>query len=67
MTALPQFSRVEQHDPASDDREGVLELEVVEDGAHGDDVFEQRAQIGDVPLPVAELVDQLVLGLFGET
>jgi hypothetical protein len=39
--------------------------EVVEDGAGRDDVFEQRTQIGNVPLAVAELVDELVLRLFG--
>src|SRR5438105_2608359 len=57
--------RVEQHHPAADGREGVLELEVVEDGALGDDVLQQGPQVGDVPLAVAQLVDQAALGLPG--
>src|SRR5438067_2006170 len=64
MAALAQFSRVEQHDPASDDGKVVLELEIVKDRAGGDDVFKQRTQIGDVPLSVAKFVDELVLRLF---
>ena len=60
-----QLAGVEQHHPAADDREGVLQLEVVEDGALGDDVLEQGPQVGDVPLAVAQLVDEAVLGLLG--
>src|SRR5204862_900863 len=52
----------QQHDPPADEREVVFELEVVEDGALWNDVFQQRAQSGNVPLTVAELVDQSVLG-----
>src|SRR6185503_4477033 len=59
-----QFSSVEQHHAASDDGEIVFELEVVEDGARRNDVLEQRAQIRNVPLSVAQLVDEPVLGLF---
>jgi hypothetical protein len=46
---------------------GVLQLEVVEHRAGGDDVLEQPAQGGDVPLAVAQLVDEAALGLAGET
>ena len=60
-----QLAGVEQHHPAADGREGVLQLEVVEDGALGDDVLEQGPQGGDVPLAVAQLVDEAVLGLLG--
>ena len=65
MVARLKLAGVEQHHPAPDDREGVLELKVVEDGAFGDNVLEQRPQVGDVPLAVAQLVNQAVLGFFG--
>ena len=60
-----ELASVEQHHATPDDREGVLQLKVVEDGALGNDVFEQRPQVGDVPLAVAQLVNQAVLGFFG--
>src|SRR5437763_11926255 len=44
--------------------EVVLELEIVEDGTLRHDVFEEGAQGRDVPLAVAQLVDEAVLGLF---
>ena len=50
---------------AADHRERVLQFEVVEHGAGGDDVFEQGAQVGDVPLAVAQFVDEPALGLTG--
>ena len=56
---------VQEHHPAADHREVVLELEVVEHGALGDDVFEEGAQVGSVPLAVAQFVDQVALGLDG--
>ncbi len=65
MAARLELAGVEQHHPAADHREGVLQLEIVEDGTLGDDVFEQRPQVGDVPLAVAQLVNEAVLGLFG--
>ena len=65
MLARLELAGVEQHHPAPDDREGMLELEVVEDRALGDDVLEEGAQVRDVPLTVAQLVDQAVLGLLG--
>ena len=65
MVARLELAGVEQHHPAADGREGVLELEVVEDGALGDDVLEQGPQVGDVPLAVAQLVDEAALGLRG--
>jgi hypothetical protein len=43
----------------------VLELEVIEDGAFGDNILEQCPQIGDIPLTVAQLVDEAVLCLLG--
>ncbi len=65
VVARLELARVEQHHPAADGREGVLELEVVEHGALGDDVLEQGPQVGDVPLAVAQLVDEAALGLSG--
>ena len=65
VVARLELAGVEQHHPPADDREGVLELEVVEDGALGDDVLEQGPQVGDVPLAVAQLVDEAALGLRG--
>src|SRR5687768_2979370 len=60
-----ELAGVEQHHPAADYREGVVELEVVEDGAFGDDVLKEGPQVGDVPLAVAQLVDEAALGLAG--
>ncbi len=65
MVARLELAGVQEHHPAADGREGVLELEVVEDGALGDDVLEQGPQVGDVPLAVAQLVDEAALGLPG--
>jgi hypothetical protein len=58
-----EFSGVQQHHAAADRREGVLELEIVEDGARRDDVFEKSPQGGDVPLAVAQLVDEMAFSL----
>ena len=65
VVARLELAGVQQHHPAADRREGVLQLEVVEDRARGDDVLEERPQVGDVPLAVAQLVDQPALGLAG--
>ena len=43
----------------------MFELEVLENRALGDDVLQQSAKIGDVPLAVAQLLDQMVLGFLG--
>src|SRR5436190_11765216 len=43
----------------------MRELKVVEDGALGDNVLEQSPQVGDVPLAVAQLVNEAVLGFCG--
>ena len=67
MVARLELAGIEQHHPAADHREGVLQLEVVEDGALGDDILEQGPQVGDVPLAVAQLVDEAALGLWTGT
>ena len=58
-----ELACIEQHHSAANHREGVLELEIVEDRALGDNVFQQCSQVGDVPLAVTQLVDQTALGL----
>ena len=65
VPARLKLAGIEQHDPAADHREGVLQLKVVEDGTLGDDVFEQSPQVGNVPLAVAQLVNEPVHRLFG--
>jgi hypothetical protein len=39
------LASIEEHHPAADHREGVVELEIVEDGAFGNDVFKQGPQV----------------------
>jgi hypothetical protein len=56
---------VEQHHPPPDCREVVLQLEIVEDRILGDNIFEEGSQVGNIPLAVAQLVNQSVLGFFG--
>ena len=65
MVACLELAGIEQHHPPADGRERVLELKVVEDRALGDDVLEQGPQVGDIPLAVAQLVDQAALGFVG--
>ena len=43
----------------------MIELKVVEDGTLGDDVFKQGPQVGDVPLAVAQLINETAFGLHG--
>ena len=65
VAARLELAGVEQHHPAADHRERVFQLKIIEDGTLGDDVFEQAPQVGDVPLAVAQLVNEAVLGFFG--
>ena len=51
-------ARVEQHDLFPDGLELVLDLEVLDRRAARQQLFEQLAQPRDVPLAVAELVDE---------
>src|SRR5580704_16301545 len=59
-----KLAAVEQHHPPPENREVVLQLEVVENRTLGNNIFQESAQIGDVPLAVAQLVNQAVLGFF---
>ena len=54
---------VEQHAPRADRREVVLDLEVMDGDLPGDRLLQQRPQAGDVPLAVAEVVDEAALRL----
>ena len=65
MVAGLELARVEQHHASANHRKGVVQLEIVEDGAFGDDILEQRPQVGDILLAVAELVDQAALSFRG--
>src|SRR5271165_623033 len=65
VAARAQLAAVEQHYAAPDDREGVLPLKVVEDGARRNDVFEECPEGGDVPLTVTQFVYQPILGFLG--
>ena len=50
---------VQQHDAAADGREVVLDLVIVERRLLRQDRFKQLPQLGDVPLLVSEIVDEL--------
>jgi hypothetical protein len=54
---------VEEHGAPAEAGEVVLDLVALDRGAPGDDRLEQVAQVGDVPLPVAELVEVAAEGL----
>ena len=62
MTPGAKLSTIQQHYAPADNRKCVLELEVVEDRARRNNVLEKSAESSDVPLAVAQLVDQLVFG-----
>ncbi len=64
MIARLKLAGIEQHDASPNDRKCMRQLKVVEDGALGNYVFEQRAQVGNIPLAVAQLVNQVVLCFF---
>ena len=59
------LAAVQEHPPPADALEVVRDLEVAERVVLGEDVFEERPQLGDVPLAVAQLVDEPALGLLG--
>jgi hypothetical protein len=56
---------IQEHDAPADGGEIVLDLIVVEGGLLGKDGLQQLAQPGDIPLLVAQVVDQLPDGLLG--
>ena len=54
---------IQQHDAVADGGKIVLDLIVVKGGLLGKDGFQQLPQLGDIPLLVAQIVDQLPHGL----
>src|ERR1700688_3337206 len=63
MTGL-QLAGVEQHHPASNDRKVMRPLKIVKDRTQGNNFFKKGAQDRNIPLAVAQLVNQTVLGFF---
>jgi hypothetical protein len=51
---VDHLAGVQQHDPAAQAREVVIDLEAVHGHALGDDGLQQHAQGRDVPLAVAQ-------------
>jgi hypothetical protein len=56
-------SGVEQHAAAAETLEVPLDQEVLDGVALGENLFEQRAQFGNDPLTIAQLVDELADGI----
>ena len=63
VVGVKQLAGVEEHDAPTQVRELVLDLVALDRQALGDHRLEQVAQIGDVPLPIAELVERPADGL----
>src|SRR5271170_6929713 len=63
MTRL-KLAGIKQHHPASDGREIMLQLEVVKNRTFGNNIFQESSQVGDIPLAVAQLVNQAVFSFF---
>src|SRR5271165_4616458 len=64
VMARLKLAGVEQHHPPPNGREVMLQLKVVKDRTLGDNIFQEGSQVGNVPLAVAQLVNQAVLGFF---
>ena len=64
VMARLKLAGVEQHHPPSDDREVMLPLKIVEDRTQGNNIFKEVSQDRDIPLAVAQFVNQAVLGFF---
>ncbi len=62
---VEHLARVQQHDPAAEPRKIMVDFEAVHGGVLGDDGLHQHAQRRDIPLPVAQAVEQGADGLFG--
>ena len=50
---------VEQDDLAADAGKIMFDLIAVEHGIMGEDLLDEHPQLGNVPLPVAEIVDEI--------
>ncbi len=62
---VDDLAGVQQHDPAPDARKDMVDLEVIHGGAVGKDGLQQQPQRRDVPLAIAQVVEQAALGLAG--
>lgn len=58
LIGIDDLAGIQQHGPVSDARKIMLDLKAVHRRLSGNDGFEQCAQGGDVPLPVAEQIQQ---------
>ena len=63
VAGAENLARIDQHGAPADGREIVLDLEAFDRCAMRDHALKQRAQRGDIPLPVAEIVNETALGL----
>ena len=54
VAGAENLARIDQHGAPADGREIMLDLEALDRGAMRDHAFQQRAQRGNIPLPVAE-------------
>ena len=61
----PDLAAVQEHPSSADALEDVVHLEVAERILLGEDFFKERPESGDVPLPVAQLIDEPAFGLLG--
>lgn len=66
LVALPfQAAGVQDHDPAAEGREVVLDLEPFEWLVLGEHFLQQAAEAGDVPLAVAQVVQEAAPDILG--
>ena len=65
IAGAKDLAGVDQHRAPADGRKIMLDLEAFDRCAMRDHALEQSAQRGNVPLPVAEVVDKTALGLGG--
>src|ERR1700726_4770262 len=59
-----KLAGVEEHHPPPNGRKVMLPLKVVEDRTQGNNIFKEVSQDRDIPLAVAQFVNQAVLGFF---
>ena len=62
---LPDAPGVQQHNALADGGELVLHPVILKRGFLGQDLFQQRSQLRDIPLVVSQFIDEAVARLFG--
>ena len=60
-----ELAGVEQHGAAADLLKLVGDLDIFKAAAAGQDFFEEAAELGDIPLAIAQFKDQFIVGLGG--